>query len=54
MTKGELIKNKTVLLIDDVITTASTAGEISRTLLEHGAADVIVIALARTPRNSVM
>lgn len=54
VSKPELIKNNTVLLIDDVITTTSTAGEISRTLLEHGAADVIVIALARTPRNSVM
>lgn len=54
VSKPELIKNKTVLLVDDVITTTSTVSEISRTLLEHGATDVIVIALARTPRNAAM
>lgn len=45
----ETIKNRTILLVDDVVTTSSTAREISRVLLKAGAADVIVFSLARTP-----
>ncbi len=37
-------------LIDDVMTTGSTLREATRTLLEAGAAEVCVLAVARTPK----
>ncbi len=43
------IKGKKVLLIDDVYTTGSTIRECSRTLRKHGAHDIGVLTLARTP-----
>jgi len=43
----ELIKNKRILLIDDVITTGSTLDECARVLLSEGAHAVIGAALAR-------
>jgi len=36
-------------IVDDVVTTGATVGEISRLLLSAGAGSVEVIALARTP-----
>lgn len=42
-----LIANRTLLVVDDVMTTASTAQEISQTLLEGGARAVNVLTLAR-------
>jgi ComF family protein len=42
------VKNRTLLLVDDVVTTTSTVREVSYCLMEAGAADVIVLALART------
>ncbi|MGE0886258.1 MAG: ComF family protein [Blastocatellales bacterium] len=42
-----LIKDKTILLVDDVMTTGSTAHEIAQTLLEHGARSINVLTLAR-------
>jgi ComF family protein len=42
-----LIENRIVLLIDDVMTTSSTAHEAARTLLEGGARAVNVLTLAR-------
>ncbi|WP_291357430.1 ComF family protein [Desulfovibrio sp.] len=39
-------------LIDDVVTTGSTLREATRTLLEAGAAEVCVLAVARTPRTT--
>lgn len=42
-----LIANRTVLIVDDVMTTASTAQEIAATLLDGGARHVNVLTLAR-------
>ncbi|MCG0275600.1 MAG: ComF family protein [Thermosediminibacteraceae bacterium] len=44
---GSKIRGKTLLLIDDVYTTGSTAGECSKILLEAGAARVYVLTAAR-------
>lgn len=45
--RGENVKGKRILLVDDVMTTGSTASEASRTLREAGAAEVVVAVLAR-------
>lgn len=44
----ERLDGETILLLDDVITTGSTVAEISRLLLDAGAASVQVICLCRT------
>ncbi|MSO99114.1 MAG: ComF family protein [Rhodospirillaceae bacterium] len=44
-----VIKGKTVLLIDDVMTTSATADACARALLRAGAAAVDVLVLARVP-----
>lgn len=41
------LKNKRVLLIDDVMTTSATIGECAKTLLKAGAMQVNVLTLAR-------
>lgn len=46
------IKGKKVLLVDDVATTGSTANECAKVLLEIGATQVVLFALARTPLAS--
>ena len=43
----EIIADKRILLIDDVVTTCSTLDECSRVLLSAGAAGVVCAALAR-------
>lgn len=50
--KPELIQDKTVLLIDDVLTTGSTTSEVSKTLVEAGAKEVIVLTFASTALSS--
>jgi ComF family protein len=47
--KVSLIKGKHLALVDDVVTTGATVDELSRLLLQQGAASVVVWALARTP-----
>ena len=41
------VKDQTILLIDDVVTTGSTVNELSRVLREHGAKRILVLSLAR-------
>ncbi|MDI6733480.1 MAG: ComF family protein [Planctomycetota bacterium] len=43
----ETIKGRNILLVDDVMTTGTTAGEISRLLKQNGAKTVYVFTLAR-------
>ena len=42
------IRNKRILLVDDVLTTGSTADECSKELIKAGASEVHVLTLART------
>lgn len=49
-----LIENRIVLLVDDVMTTGSTANEIARTLLDEGARAVNVLTLARAAGEFVL
>jgi competence protein ComFC len=42
----ELIKNKNIILLDDIITTGATMKEARKTLLEAGAKRVICLAVA--------
>lgn len=46
--RGDLA-DRHIALVDDVVTTGATAAEITRTLLDAGAASVQVWCLARTP-----
>jgi ComF family protein len=45
--EGANLTGKRILLVDDVMTTGSTASEASRTLREAGASEVVVAVLAR-------
>lgn len=49
-----LIENKVVLLVDDVMTTGSTANEITRTLLNAGARAVNILTLARAASDLLL
>ena len=46
--KGETVKGKTVLLVDDVLTTGATTNECSRMLLKAGVKQVYVLTFAST------
>jgi predicted amidophosphoribosyltransferase len=43
-----IIKNKKIILVDDVFTTGYTLNECSRTLKKSGATTIICLTLART------
>jgi predicted amidophosphoribosyltransferase len=45
-----LVANRRLLLIDDVLTTGSTANEAARTLLEGGAREVALLTISRVQR----
>ena len=47
-----LLAGQTVLLVDDILTTGTTANECSRALLNAGAAKVIVAVIAVVPPSS--
>lgn len=48
VTKKDLIKNKNILVVDDVITTGSTIVEIARVLKENGARKINVFTFAKS------
>lgn len=50
--KKPLIQNKSILLIDDVITTGSTANECAKVLKHAGAKQVSVLTIAKTIKQS--
>jgi len=45
------VAKQRIALLDDVVTTGSTARSLARLLLEHGAQEVHLWALARTPKD---
>jgi len=45
------LRGRSVTVIDDVMTTGATVGEIARVLLQAGAAEIAVWVVARTPRH---
>jgi ComF family protein len=51
VTKPERVRDRSILLIDDVLTTGSTAGECARVLLRAGAHEVFVATVARATRD---
>ena len=50
--RPRLLAGKTVLLVDDILTTGTTANECSRALLHAGAAKVVVAVIAVVPSGS--
>ena len=48
------LRGRSVTLVDDVMTTGATAGEIARMLLQAGASEVAVWVVARTPRHGAL
>ncbi len=49
VSQPELVKNKRILLVDDIFTTGATTNEVSKTLLRAGAKEVYVAVVAVTP-----
>ena len=49
---SSLLRGRSVILLDDIMTTGATLREAARVLLARGAADVRVVVLARTPSSA--
>jgi predicted amidophosphoribosyltransferase len=49
--KGRVLEGRTILLVDDVLTTGATCGAAARALRKAGAGRVIVAVMARTGRT---
>ena len=49
--KPDVIKNKTILIVDDVFTTGATCDSLSKTLLKSGAKQVKCLTLCNTTKN---
>ncbi|HET7873247.1 MAG TPA: phosphoribosyltransferase family protein, partial [Terriglobales bacterium] len=52
--RREKLRGRSVLLIDDVMTTGTTAGECARVLLRAGAKEVFVATIARATREAAI
>jgi ComF family protein len=50
--RAERLKGRSVLVVDDVMTTGTTAGECARVLLRAGAKEVMVATVARAIRET--
>ncbi len=48
----KLVKDKTILIIDDVVTTGATTSEISKVLLKAGVKECFVLSFAHTKLNN--
>lgn len=51
VTKPQFVRGRTVLLVDDIMTTGATVSECAKVLKESGARKVWVLTLARAQRN---
>jgi ComF family protein len=51
--RSRQLAGRTVLLVDDVLTTGATCGDAARALKKAGAARVIVVVIARTERQTL-
>ena len=51
VTRTDQVRGRTVLVIDDVMTTGTTAGECARVLLRAGAREVFVATVARATKE---
>jgi ComF family protein len=52
--RRDRVRGRSVLLIDDVMTTGTTAGECARVLLRAGAKEVFVATVARATREAAI
>jgi ComF family protein len=50
--RGERVRGKRIVLVDDVLTTGATTGELAAVLREAGASEVLVLTVARAGSDS--